>query len=326
MKREESIDTMRGIGAFCVMWAHVGVGGIYSTVISPIMLPIFFFVSGYLLKPEMRVKDFIKNRLCSLLLPWIVISYVEAYCNVSDLKRMLKDISVVKEIGIDCTQRILLGRAVWFVPALLVSLTIGYGIIKICRRWQSAMAASLLISVLAYFLLREVEALKIWNVSCALINQIFIVAGFFVRRHADGESMTKRICEHWAWVMVYAAEVVVCMRFLAWDGFDIRNNGIQNIFLYYLLCFSGLFAVVALTRKWRRILLLTFMGSHSLLYFAFGPHGYIIGRKALELLPFSISGKSLYAFLVCTIACVAWVIPALIIDKVCPILNGKCKI
>ena len=326
MKRDESIDTMRGIGAFCVMWAHVGVGGIYGTIISPIMLPIFFFVSGYLLKPEMKIKDFIKTRILNLLFPWIVISYVEAYCNVSDMKRMIKDVGVIKEIGIDCTLRILQGSAIWFVPALLVCLVIGYGIIKICRQWQSAMAVSLIISVLTYFLARGVGALKIWNISCAMINQVFIVAGYYIRRYSDSESLIKRIVEHWAWLIVYVIEMIVFISLFAWDGFNVRNNGIQNIFLYFLLCFSGLFAVFALTRKLRYIPLLTFMGSHSLLYFAFGPHGYIIGRKILEWLPFSIIGKSLYAFLICTIACVAWIIPALIIDRICPILNGKWKV
>lgn len=214
MKRDESIDTMRGIGAFCVMWAHVGVGGIYGTIISPIMLPVFFFVSGYLLKPELKVKKFIKTRLLSLLFPWIIISYVEAYCNVSDIRRMLKNAGVIKEIGIECTKRILMGSAVWFVPALLVSLTIGYGIIKICGRWQSAMAVSLMICALTYFWLRDTEVLKIWNISCALINQIFIVAGYYIRRCTDREGIAKKIVEHWAWIIVYTVEVVVFMNFL----------------------------------------------------------------------------------------------------------------
>lgn len=326
MKRDKSIDTMRGIGAFCVMWAHVGAGGIYGAIISPIMLPVFFFVSGILLKAEMRIKDFIQTRLLNLLLPWIVISYVEAYCNISDMKRMLKDIGVIKEIGIDCTLRILQGKAVWFVPALLVSLIVAYGIIKICRQWQGAMAVSFAVSILTYYFLREIEFLRTWNISCALINQVFIVSGFYIRRYASEECVTKRIVEHRMWVIVYAAEIVVFMKFFAWDGFDVRNNGINNIFVYLVLCFSGIFAVFALTRKWSYIPLLTFMGSHSLLYFAFGPHGYMIGRKILGLLPFVTASGSLYALIVCIIACVAWIIPALIIDRICPILNGRWRI
>lgn len=323
MKRDESIDTLRGIGAFCAMWAHVRAGGIYGTIISPIMLPVFFFVSGYLLKPEMTTRNFIKSRIINLLLPWIVISYVQAYFNISDIKKMLKNVSVVKEIGIDCTLGILQGRTIWFVPALLVSLTIAYGIIKICRKWQGAIAVSFTISILSYYFLREIEALRIWNISCALINQVFIIAGYYIRRYANNECVAKRIVEHKVWVVVYAVEIVVFMKFFAWDGFDIRNNGIQNIFMFFALCFSGLFAVFALTRKWSHIPLLTFMGRHSLLYFAFGPHGYIIGRKILGLLPFVTPRGSLYAFTVCLIACVAWIVPALIIDRICPVLNGK---
>ena len=327
MKRDESIDTMRGIGAFLVMWSHAGseTDG-YFTVISPIMLPVFFLVSGYLFKPEkMGIKDFIKTRLISLLGPWIIISYVQAYFNVSDIKRILKDFGVIKEIGIDCTLRILSGTAVWFIPALAVSLSIAYGIIKVCKNHKKSLAVSFTVSILAWYFLREIEILNIWSICGALINQVFIVAGYCMKHRLDEQDTRMRIIAHKVWIPVFVIEEILFMKLFSWQGFAIRYNGIENILEYYILCFSGLFAVYALTRKWSRIPLITFMGTHSLLYFAFGPHGYVIGRKILEILSVNIRNENISTLIIAFIASVAWIIPARIIDKVCPILNGKVR-
>lgn len=324
MKRDESIDTMRGIGSFCVMMEHTGVDGMHRLIYSPVMLPIFFFTSGYLLRPEMKVKDFINKRILRLLIPWIVISYVQAYTNLSDIRRMIKDISVIKEIGIDCTMNILRGEAVWFIPALLVSTIIAYVIMKLCRGWKSAAAVSLIVSVFAYYVLRKIEILNIWNINCALINQIYIIAGYYIRRYLDNKPMEVHNPEKRVWIAtaIYAVEIAAFIKIFGYHGFGVKINDIQNIIMYFILCLSGLTAVFTLAKRWSRIPLITFMGSHSLLYFAFGPHGYIFGRKLLELLSLNITG-SMYALIICTIACIAWIIPAMIIDRICPILNGK---
>lgn len=327
MKRDKSVDAMRGIGAFLVLWSHAGseTDG-YFTIISPIMLPIFFFVSGYLFKPEnMGVRDFIKTRLINLIGPWIIVSYVQAYFNVSDIKRILNDLGAIKEIGIDCTLRILSGAAVWFIPALAVSLSIAYGIIRLCKNRKGALAVSFAVSILAWAFLRDIKILNIWNISCAMINQVFVIAGYCIKRQLEEQNSRIRIIEHKAWIPVFIIEEIVFMKFFDWQGFAIRINGIQNILVFYILCFSGLFAVYAFTRKWNSIPLLNFMGKHSLLYFAFGPHGYVIGRKILEFLSVNIESVTISTLAITLIAGVAWVIPAQIIDRVCPILNGKIR-
>lgn len=320
MKRDEAIDTMRGFAAFFVMWDHTGERDIFFSVISPIMLPLFFFVSGYLLKIEgIGIKSFIKNRLLKLLIPWIVISYVQAYFNISDIKRILKDIRVIKEIGIECTRQVVTGSAVWFVPALVISLILAYIIIKATNNtpWKY-LTVSILVSIISYYCLRE---LYIWNIGCAMINQIFVVAGYYVKNSLSKEH--KVYIQHMAWVFVYIVEIVFFIKTFHWPGFGVKYNIIQNIYMYFLLCFSGIFAIFAVTRRWSKIPLLNFMGKHSLLYFAFGPHGYIIGRKLLEFLRIDILNANIHSLIICIIASIAWIIPALIIDKVCPILNGK---
>lgn len=322
MKRDETIDTMRGISTFCVLWAHTGIQGQYVVLISPILLPVFFFLSGYLLKIEhISVGEFLKNRLLKLLLPWIVIAYVQAYCNISDIKRMLKDAGVIKEIGLECTRRIVTGRAVWFVPALLVSLTAAYAIIKISRGivWKY-MLISLVVCMVANYILPSIE---IWNVSYALINQLFVVVGYYVKCCVEREEKATKWIYHKAWIFVYVAQVLFFAIVFHWQGFDVRNRGVESMAMYLLLSFGGILALEAISHTWSQIPLFHFMGKHSLLYFAFGPHGYIVGEKLLEILHVGKLNGNLYSLIICLGASVAWIVPAMIIDKVCPILNGK---
>lgn len=320
MKRDEAIDTMRGVATFIVLWSHTGINGKYQAVTSPIMLPTFFFLTGYLLKINgVGIKAFIKNKLLKLLIPWIVISYVQAYFNVSDIRRILKDIQVIKEIGIECTMQVVTGSAVWFIPALIVSLICAYTIIKLTNNDpKKYMAVSIIVTIISYYCLRDVY---IWNIGCALINQIFVVMGYYIKNSQNKNIM--QYSQHLAWVIVYFAGIIIYMGLFHWTGYGVKLNIIQNIYVYILLCFSGIFAVFAIVRRYSRITLLNFMGKHSLLYFAFGPHGYVIGRKLLEFLNLDISNATIHSLIICIIASIAWIIPALIIDKVCPILNGK---
>lgn len=323
-KRDNAIDTVRGAAAFCVMWVHTGLGG-DTWVIDSIILSSFFFVSGYMLKCG-GIKDFIKNRVLKLLIPWVVICYVQAYINISDIKRILSDGNVFWEIGRERTRNILLGRAVWFIPALLVSTVVAYAIIKISRqRIWVMLLLSAAVTAIAYFLMVLNEIFNIWNVTVALIHQLFVVAGYIVK---DVCQKKQGLRASLLWVLVYIGGLAVGRTRLSLSGFDIRNNAYGNLFLLYLLlAFAGIAALFSVAQRCRNLLLLTFMGRHSLLYFAFGAHGYVMGRKILEGIVKLFSIEELSAnftsLFVCTIASIAWILPAMLVDCVCPILNGK---
>lgn len=111
-------------------------------------------------------------------------------------------------------------------------------------------------------------------------------------------------------------------------GYDVRNSGINNIFIYLILAVTGSLLVIVIAHILPEKGMMCFLGQHSLLYYAFGAHGYIVGRKVIQLIEikFSISNATIRAVIICSIACVAWIIPALIIDRTFPVLNGRLKL
>lgn len=323
-KRISALDTVRGVAAFCVMWVHTGLGG-DTWIISPIMLPTFFFVAGCLLKQD-NAKSFFKNRILKLLLPWILVSYVQAYANVSTAKQILADGSEFWRIGKECSINVLRGRAVWFVPALIVALIIAYLIIRLCgeEKLVLMLTVSVIVAVAAYLFMRPYSVFNIWNLTAATINQFFVVVGFVAKRLYHSRKDTIKI-SLW-WIPAFIAELVVCRVLWGMQDFDVRNNQYGQLFgLYFILALSGIAAVFSVAMRVSKIPLLTFMGRHSLLYFAFGAHGDVIGRTVLKWAckfcglkqcPFS-------SLFVCTVASIAWILPAMLIDRICPVLNGK---
>ncbi len=70
--RNEQIDILKGIGIISVVYYHCNLWGGY--VVSCFMLPIFFFISGWLWK-ERNFKEFIIRKIKALYVPFVIICY-----------------------------------------------------------------------------------------------------------------------------------------------------------------------------------------------------------------------------------------------------------
>lgn len=185
---------------------------------------------------------------------------------------------------------------------------------------------SVAVAVFAYFFMRPFSVFNIWNLTAAAINQFFVVMGFVVKCLYRSAECNKRISL--LWILIYIVELVICRGVWQMKGFDVRNNEYGQLFgVYFILALSGIAAVFSISLRVSKIPLLTFMGKHSLLYFAFGMHGYAVGRLALKIFMWIFRletvSDNFSSLLVCTMASIAWILPAMLIDRICPVLNGK---
>lgn len=328
--RTVSIDTLRGIAAFLVMWSHMAAGEIPQWFISGPMLPIFFFISGYLYKQGESVKTFFKRGVLGLLIPYVIVSYAQAYLNVEDIVAIINDYTVIWEIFVERTVLILRGSSLWFVSALLVIKCICYVLVECTHRMFDErvkdiflLVLSGIITVVAVLCVEE-GTQTIWNVGPAFVNQIFYVLGYVARRKECVYTNTSLKKIFFSGVL-YLLVIVFVKVVFGFDGADVRMCQ-GNLFCYFFVGVSGVWFYFKLCFFVKKIPLITFMGTHSLLYFAFGAHGYILGKELLELISIQTWNMYIYTFIVSVIAGIAWVIPAIIIDKVCPILNGKMEL
>jgi len=67
--RVKYIDTAKGIAIWCIVIGHFGIWNITRTVY-PFHVPIFFLITGYFTSKKLPLKDFLKNKARTLLIPY----------------------------------------------------------------------------------------------------------------------------------------------------------------------------------------------------------------------------------------------------------------
>ena len=71
--RDLSLDILRGLGIFLMVFDHVGWGNIVHTYIQSFHMPLFFVCSGYFFKYEVKsYKKKITGKCKALLIPYII--------------------------------------------------------------------------------------------------------------------------------------------------------------------------------------------------------------------------------------------------------------
>lgn len=69
-KRLQHIDVARGIAIICIILGHLGISEINRFVFT-FHVPIFYLITGYFIKADGKMSDFIKGKLRTLILPYV---------------------------------------------------------------------------------------------------------------------------------------------------------------------------------------------------------------------------------------------------------------
>lgn len=139
-KRIEYIDIARGIGILLVVLGHNDFGYISPFVYKLIYsfhMPLFFFLSGYFLKPSIPFFDFFKKRFNSLLMPYLFTIFLIYFASVSFEKMSFRTAlqRITKSLYgsghyIDWVQ-------LWFLPHLFVVSLYAFLFFAIFGRWNN---------------------------------------------------------------------------------------------------------------------------------------------------------------------------------------------
>ncbi|WP_354669288.1 acyltransferase family protein [Bacteroides gallinaceum] len=75
-KRLDWIDYARGIGIFCVYLYHTGYSTPYRYCFEYFLIPIFFFISGYLFNEERPIKQSVVKIIKRLIIPYLSLGFI----------------------------------------------------------------------------------------------------------------------------------------------------------------------------------------------------------------------------------------------------------
>lgn len=123
-KRCEEIDLLRFFGILLMVMGHVGFGVNFDKYIHSFHMPLWFFISGYFCNYNKETKNYIKNKVLAIIIPYVFFSVF--YLILSSVLFESRWLGIIYPNTI----QIPLNGALWFLPALFFTDIVSFLILK----------------------------------------------------------------------------------------------------------------------------------------------------------------------------------------------------
>lgn len=337
-ERKNWVDIARGFCAMLVILYHVPHSPIlYSIFYAPFMIPLFYFVSGYLTKMEkISVRSYLYKKVCKALIFKFMVAFSLTTLVVSKVVGFFLHPSTVPVWLWDTLMTFLLKpRALFF--SVLVLCTVYFLVInKLCRDKTRPMLMFSGLLMLIGFLLPRPAVTRLWGWDTALICQFFYTAGYCVRK----EKLIKDF-DFKRWHSAVTGGVFVAVTALsAWllgaeqTLIIVMNNAWPVLPVALLLLVTGNVFMICLSHTMPRKRIVTrfvaYVGKHSLIYFMCGGPIMAYVNYAADLLHGAtgwgiLQNHWLMPLVIWLITCLLALIPCKMSDRYCPALNGRFR-
>ncbi len=318
------MDIARGIGILVIVFAHSWFVATSPDLLYPILasfiLPLFFFLSGVLFKPEQPFVEMAVRKADGLLKPFFFTMLV--YVIVRALLRgqpLLPDIGGVLYASVDTIP----WQAMWFLPHFWVSILFSWVMLRLIQRLKLSLwvtcaliAAQLLLGVWLLPLFWQLPVTlggHHWvlpglpfSLDITLISSTYFIVGYLARdwlRTHSGSWLTFVVS-----ILLFAAVFIP-----TWDTMDLAQRRYDSWLWTSVLAVIGVYACWALARVLMVSALLTramtYIGQSTLILLIF--HGEI-QHKTVDLL----ERLGLDSFLAACVGLVVAVVVPLMIGEV----------
>ena len=306
-ERKLWLDALRGIAIILVVFGHqVYSWTEYFVFTSPIKMPLFFAISGYLFNPRSgNQKSFYKNILKKLIVPWMVLGLFP-YVDLPN-----RFVSLVS------------GQSLWFMPCLVIAEILWFYVHKNCKTIVLKCITGLFLCIMG-FLFHSFHIFHFAMVDIAFTVQIFFVIGLLIRQK---EHILINYWRKWTSVTVtcYLFIGICVLFFFPGQCLDVHLNEYFNIPICGIMIIFGCVTLFTLFKQsnfspnW-----LVYIGQNTLVIYIL--HGYAIALfvnsmqflhlSDQQLLPLMGITKTIFGISLCCVI-------AFIINKYFPFIVGK---
>lgn len=318
------MDIARGIGILVIVFAHSWFVATSPDLLYPILasfiLPLFFFLSGVLFKPEQPFVEMAVRKADGLLKPFFFTMLV--YVIVRSVLRgqpLLPDIGGVLYASVDTIP----WQAMWFLPHFWVAILFSWVMLRLIQRLKLPLWASFILMglqlLLGIWILPLFWQLPVtiggqayvlpglpFSLDITLISSMYFIVGYllrdWLRTHAG------------SWLTLLIAVVLFAVVFIpTWDTMDLAQRRYDSWLWTSLLAVIGVYACWALAQvmmvsTWLTRVM-TYVGQSTLILLIF--HGEI-QHKTVDLL----ERLGLHAFVAACLGLVVAVVVPLLIGEV----------
>lgn len=316
--RKKWIDVLRSLAMLFVIYGHLleksDYSYIYYVFTSPIKIPLFFAISGYLLNENVNLVTFLRKILRGLVIPWLVLSVVPVFL-VSILKGRAYLFSNIKAI--------LSGISFWYMPCCILAEIMFYFVLKICNKKSiPVLGSSVVLSSLGVFFVNT-GVLDLLMFNRALSTQLFLTMGYFIKKY-DGELDKVKKVHLYIGAGIYVAFGVLSIFLFPGQNLDVHKGDYYNLPICLIMVILGCFLLFEIGKRLDfKNGILSFIGRNTLVYYMLASYPITVYNVLISKVGINLGDTYLSAIIKSIFVCCLCAVFALFINAIIPEAVGK---
>lgn len=327
--RKKWIDMLRALAMFFVIFGHLHTGiNNFALITGPIKMPLFYFLTGYLIKDSKKIKDFVKGIALRLFIPYLVFSlfYVEVIS-----KLIQHNVSG----ALDHLYKFFYGDVIWFIPSFFITQVIFYLLLKLFKNKRILFGITSAILFGVGFVLGRLEILEFWCINTALTGVLFLYIGYIfkdkeevIEKHTSLKTIIPSI-------LAYIGLILLSIKFYPNKTIDFHNANYYSIPICLSLSLFGFYVCTYLAKKIENISkldklnkLIVIMGQNTLLIYLLQDTFFMIYKGIIGIVykPEVYADNLPYCIAIAILTCISGTLVSVICTKYFPFLVlGKTK-
>lgn len=307
------IDFLRGIAIILVVIGH-RIGGEnaiipYFIYTSPIKMPLFFILSGYLFNiGRVNFLQYLNKLLSRLILPWFLLTLIPYIFLPTKLPSVL--LSLIK------------GEIAWFFPCLIIDSIIVYSLLKYCKNRILIISISIFLIIIGQ-LLTYFHSPNIWMINTALVCQSYMIGAYYFKE------ISKKFFNTSYLSLLFLTILYIFLCYIGYTLFgiviDVHLNRYYNAFLCIPTIIIGCFVIFIFSKKYIKTdNVLSFLGKNTLVIYIWDGICNLVILKLFEFLKLPVTN---YWVLISIgiIDCFILATISMLLRRYCPFLIGEKK-
>ena len=313
-ERKDWLDVLRALAVLFVIYGHLYKQYEFFLFTSPVKIPLFFAISGYLMYGKKEsVKGFFQRMLRRIIIPWLVLSLGLGmrYILTQGIKFYL-----------NYTVEVLIGKQLWYIVCCIIAQSIFY---FLSRFWGAGwkLCIAVFLTAMVGLVLSSFGIGEMFQFNTALIAQFFLLLGYWIGKYEN-----KLFNVKW-WLPFVMLGVYVCLAIGSMVLFpgrtmDIHNNAYYNVPYCFLLITVGCVMIFVCVQPIKQFpQWLCAIGRNTLVFYIHNVFWKGMAARFLSLLRITIPHTWYGALIWLFLSCIGCGFEAYLLNRYFPEANGR---
>ncbi len=320
-KRQDWIDVLRALAMAFVVYTHqVPDWTEFAVFASPITIPLFFALTGYVSNYSHTGMVFFKNMLRRIVIPWLIITIVPEF-----ISYIINgwDVETIASHTLQYSWEVLSGQETWYFPCYIIATTIFFCLNKIYKNNQWIL---IIISLMLFPIglgLVYLGFSNIFMISTALCVQPYICLGKIFKTYIENNAYVSR---HKNIVMlvgvaVYLGSGILSIVLYPGQCLDVHLNKYYNFLLCGIMIIVGIYTLFFLSKSLKKHLKpFVIVGRNTFVIYLIERRVGILGTSILK--SFNIEINKLSAVLILVFVLTLGTLISICLKRFLPFLMG----